>query len=130
MAFLVHKSNGSRTTLSWARYLMCVELGRILEADEHVDHIDENKLHDEMSNLQILTPSQNTRKSARKRGRLWIELVCLGCEEHFFRPKNQTHLSKGGRTTSCSRKCRSKVLSSGLNEEARKRNVIREYRKH
>lgn len=130
MAFLVHKVDRSRTTLSWARYLMCVEMGRVLESREHVDHIDEDKLNDEMENLQILTPGENTRKNARKRGRLWVELLCLGCEEKFFRPKSKTHLSKGGRTTSCSSKCHYRVLSSGVTDEAAKSNVVREYRRH
>lgn len=51
-----------RKTISYARYLMSVKLGRILRDDEHVDHIDNNKLNDCIDNLQILSSKENIKK--------------------------------------------------------------------
>lgn len=48
---------------AYARYLMENHLGRELDFDEHVDHIDENCTNDVISNLQILSRADNTRKS-------------------------------------------------------------------
>ncbi len=76
-----------RTTISYARYLMSIHLGRLLEKHEHVDHINENKLDDRIENLQILTPEENTRKSAKPA--ILIECVCENCQEIFYRRKGQ-----------------------------------------
>lgn len=63
------KSSGlKRTTISYARYLMSVKEGRVLEEYEEVDHIDNDKTNDEISNLQILTRSENVRKENATRG--------------------------------------------------------------
>lgn len=51
-----------RTTIAYARYLMSVKLGRILNDDETVDHIDNNKLNDDINNLQILSREDNIAK--------------------------------------------------------------------
>ena len=48
-----------RTSTSYARYLFSVKLGRRLSSTEEVDHIDNNKLNDELSNLQVLSPEKN-----------------------------------------------------------------------
>lgn len=51
-----------RSTVSYARYLMAVKLGRFLTDQEEVDHIDDNRTNDDINNLQILTPKQNREK--------------------------------------------------------------------
>lgn len=56
------KDKHDRTTISYARYLMSVKLGRLLTDHEHVDHIDNDKTNDLIDNLQILTPEENRDK--------------------------------------------------------------------
>lgn len=99
------------STVSYARYLYAVHLGRYLDKSEHVDHINGNKLDDFISNLQIVNSHENNLKSAieRNRTRVMAELTCPACGVIFNKPYNQTHFVKGGLTTSCSRKCASKV---------------------
>src|SRR3989304_4720999 len=58
---LVPKDGGSKTSVSQARYLMSVSLGRALGKDECVDHVDEDKSNDSVANLQILSRSNNNR---------------------------------------------------------------------
>lgn len=60
---VLYNSNKSRTVTSYARYLMAVNLGRYLNNDEEVDHIDENKQNDCLSNLQILSGEKNREKN-------------------------------------------------------------------
>ncbi len=101
MACLVSKKN--RTTISYARYLMSVHLGRKLKKTETVDHINEDKLNDSLENLQILSNADNIKKSAK--GRAMATLKCPVCSNFFTKEKRQTHLIKGGNPTCCSRKC-------------------------
>lgn len=52
----------NRTTISYARYLMCVKLGYILSDEYEVDHKDDDKTNDDINNLQVLTQEQNKLK--------------------------------------------------------------------
>jgi hypothetical protein len=46
-------SNNVKHTISYPKYLMELHLGRYLDAEEQVDHIDGNPLNNELTNLQI-----------------------------------------------------------------------------
>ena len=54
--------NNTRKTISYARYLMSIKLGRELTDEETVDHIDNDKTNDSMDNIQILTIDENINK--------------------------------------------------------------------
>lgn len=58
-------NNEPAVRMTYARYLMCMYKNRMLNSQEHVDHIDENQLNDVIDNLQILTPSEHSRKTIR-----------------------------------------------------------------
>lgn len=60
---VVEFEDGSVTSMSNARWVMTQYLRRRLDSTEHVDHIDENALNDEISNLQLLTLAANNMKS-------------------------------------------------------------------
>lgn len=100
--------NGDRTTTSYSRYLVSVREGRILESHEHVDHIDENKLNDNLDNLQIVTQKFNNQKHIECKGKKTkdIELVCPICGNVFYRPpRNVNTKIKRGHVPTCSRRC-------------------------
>lgn len=61
---LRNSKTDKRTTMQHARYLMCVKLGRLLDANEQVDHIDGDKMNDSPDNLQVLTRDEHSRKTA------------------------------------------------------------------
>ena len=46
--------NGEKHTISYPKYLLEKHLGRYLERDEQIDHIDGDPLNNELNNLQIL----------------------------------------------------------------------------
>ena len=96
----------SKTSMSYARYLLCVREGRWLSPDEEADHKDDNRLHDDPDNLQVLTKPANRQKAAT--GRTMVTLICPACDKPFERERRQTHLVKGGTRTFCSRPCRSR----------------------
>ena len=130
-------SNLKRHTISYARYLMSVKEGRILRNDEHVDHIDNDKTNDDINNLQIMSLAENNRKEAIRHGKHMVLLKCPFCKKEFSRERRNTHIIKGGITSSCSRSCANnfkKLLLSEPNSEkvlkAIKENVIKEYTEH
>lgn len=96
-----------RTTMSYARYLACVKEGRWLEEWEDADHIDDDRMNDDPSNIQVLPRPENLAK--RVKGPTMVTLVCPTCNESFTRVKRNTHLVKGGRPTNCSRSCGGKA---------------------
>lgn len=59
-------NDGSKHCTSFARYLMATKRGRYLEKDEEVDHINNNKIDDRISNLQVLTKSENIQKERKR----------------------------------------------------------------
>jgi hypothetical protein len=104
---MVLVSPGHRTTMSYARYLMSIHLGRELTSDEEVDHIDDDYSNDVIGNLQVLTSAQNRDKQNRRR--LEQSLVTLTCPEcGKERQRRNTHLrasSGSARPSCCSRSC-------------------------
>jgi uncharacterized C2H2 Zn-finger protein len=114
---------GARSSTSYARYLVSVSLKRYLTKDEQVDHIDDDKTNDELSNLQILSPSDNHRKESRRRGRLMSKIKCPQCGRVFYKRKGQTQATKAfkGKVTCCTKECSYlfKKANSNLSKEDR-----------
>lgn len=128
-------SDIKRKTISYARYLMSVKEKRFLNDNEEVDHIDENKMNDDINNLQILTKKENIAKEKKFIGKKMVELKCPCCGKVFSRERRNSHLVKGrGLYTACSRKCSTKFGAikqynpeSDFVKNGLKDNVIREY---
>lgn len=128
------KENGKNSTVSYARYLMAVHLGRYLNKEEQVDHINGNRLDDYIENLQILTRKENNLKTAIERGatKVIVDLKCPGCGITFSKAYNQTHYVKGGNYTSCSRTCSGKIghlFSKEEIVEIGEKQILKKYRK-
>lgn len=128
MVFLISRDKSHRTSMTYARYLMSTSLGRKLRQNEHVDHIDNNRLNDTICNLQILTQCENSRKSSKKQ---MVLLKCPECGIEFSRQRRQTHLTKNrGMSTCCGRHCSGKFSNRRSKENVSERldhNIIREY---
>lgn len=125
-----------RLTISYARYLVCVREGRMLDAAEQVDHIDGDKTNDCIFNLQILSVKENNKKRVIECGKtaLLVELMCPVCNTIFIKEKRNTFLIKGGYYATCSKKCCNKMLivKKGLSRnkliEIGQKQKIREFR--
>ena len=130
----------NRTTISYARYLMSVKEGRILEDYEEVDHIDNDKSNDNIDNLQILSLDENKLKYATSShiGVTMVKLKCPNCGRIFSKEKRNTHLDKKGKCTSCCRSCAgqfsAKIYYKKISEEEQEKligeNVIEIYKQY
>lgn len=84
-------------------------LGRLLNADEVVHHINEDKKDNRIENLEVLTASEHAKHHKSSIGRKLLEIRCPECSKIFIREKRSTHIiKKTGRYTTCSKKCRGK----------------------
>jgi len=96
-AQLINKLDKTRTTITYAKYLLSIKLGRILSREEEVDHKDNNKLNDDIDNLHILSTEDNKQKwiddPNRKRHRI-MKLTCRYCEVEFEREERQVLFKK------------------------------------
>lgn len=96
-----------RTTISYARFKYSRKIGQPVSKEFEVDHIDDNKLNDKLSNLQLLTRLHNTRKS-HPGCTTMVELKCPVCNNKFSRRRGQTHLvpsNSSRKHTCCSKEC-------------------------
>lgn len=110
--YLVNTFTGKRRLISRARYRMCVKLNRILSKSEHVDHRDEDKTNDNITNLQILTQAANNKKSIKARGKekKYVKLYCVVCGIGFKRTKRLHRMRmKEGSLQTCSKSCGGKI---------------------
>lgn len=64
---VLFNSNSDRTITSYARYLKAVSLKRYLLPEEEVDHADEDRTNDDLSNLQVMGGTSNRKKNNEHR---------------------------------------------------------------
>lgn len=101
---ILYNSHSSRSSTSYARYVMSVNLGRVLEKYEHVDHIDNDKTNDGVANLQLLSLAENNLKRVKYSGKeaIYFDLVCPICGTVFKIAKRNIKFRPNA---TCSRSC-------------------------
>lgn len=99
----LYREDKSRTTMSYARYLMSVKLGYILSQEFEVDHKDNDKTNDDIDNLQVLTKAEHRAKTIAERpSASMTELMCSVCGGFFLLATRNLPFRIG---TTCSKKC-------------------------
>lgn len=95
---------GNKKTKSYPKYLKELELGRELLASETVDHKDRDFTNDVPENLQILSASDNAKKSALRRKSVHSD--CVYCGKNFELTVSQLrNRSRKKSGPFCSRTC-------------------------
>jgi hypothetical protein len=102
----VERDDGSKCSMTYARFLYQEHVGRVLGPEEHVDHIDEDRLNDSIDNFQILTPSANTTKSNGGPAEM-VKIICGYCGgETEKRARFVRHNRKQGKAGPfCDKRC-------------------------
>lgn len=119
------------------RVVMENHLNKILDIDkEIVHHINGNTKDNRVENLQVMERIEHILYHSRLRGSTYVDLKCPECKVSFTRRKNNTHLTRGGKYTSCCRRCKGKFSRryqlKGCTQEyldGLAENVIRVYKK-
>jgi hypothetical protein len=102
---IVEDMNGKRRTKSYPKYLMEMHLGRELDVNESIDHIDYDISNNDLSNLQVIDRKEHSALDTR---RVKLEnFNCVECGKSFQRsPRLIRDKAKKGKTGPfCSRSC-------------------------
>ena len=118
MHVIVKYDDGTRRTVSYPRWIMERHLGRRLEDNEEVDHIDQNRFNNSIDNLEIVTREENGRRYMAQFPKEIGEYVCPQCGEKFKKDAAEVrHNKKQGKAGPfCGKPCAAKyTYSKGVN---------------
>lgn len=99
------------------------KLGRFLNSDEVVHHVNFDRLDNRPENLLVLTHAQHASLHGLLSRKKYVILKCPSCGKVFEREKRNTHLSKHGKlnATFCSNHCRGvmarRIQLEGITQE-------------
>lgn len=113
------------------RVVMENEIGRLLNEEEVVHHIDGNKKNNDIENLELHSRKGHAELHGKEKKTKYVLLKCPECQNEFERERPQTHLCKNTENTFCSRSCNGKFLFRDEEEKEKRKqeNVIEQYRK-
>jgi hypothetical protein len=75
----------------YARYMMGIQAGTLLERDQETDHVDGDRTNDTLPNLRVVPKSENASKASSdpltllRRSEKLYEFKCPHCETLFQR---------------------------------------------
>lgn len=96
----LRKSNGEMISMSYAKYLYTSHFKCDVNSQDHIDHINGDKLDDRIDNLQVISGYYNRVKD--KTPKQMILLKCPVCNEEFLFPKRNLNSHPN---PCCSKKC-------------------------
>ncbi len=99
---LGHPKGGKDGYIYEHRFVMEQAVGRFLKSSEFVHHRNANKKDNHLSNLEITSPSEHSRRHKEKPKKVF---KCTRCRKKVYRTAAQS-LNRGTKDFYCSRKCR------------------------
>ena len=115
-----------------ARVLIENKIGRILNYNDIIHHINGNTKDNRYKNLELQSRTKHTRMHNKLRGQIIVKLKCPFCLKIFEKRKGGTQLVKNNKkATFCSRQCSGKFYTYNIKDKNKrlKENVISIYRK-
>ena len=102
-------NEGVKTTISYPKYLVEINLNRYLTKSETIQHLDGNPLNNDLSNLTILEKAFHSKTDAKKRKDVLVN--CQWCKKEFL--IKGSHISQRERkdrksNSFCSKRCSGK----------------------
>lgn len=125
--------NGKKKTVSYPKYLMEVHLGRYLEIDETIDHIDGNFLNNDISNLRVIDRKQHAIEDVVRNKDMTVK--CTYCGQEFTikgsklheRNRKDRHQSGYFCSKQCSGKYGQKIQSKSITPITKDRVIADKY---
>ena len=108
MYVVLYYENGKKNTITYARYLVQLKLGRVLHENEIVHHKNGDVSDDRLSELEIISRNEHSVHHNKLRGLKFVRLKCPECGNIFIKRRNLTILGRGGIYNACSRVCNAK----------------------
>lgn len=107
-AYTIKYDDGSRKTTLEHREVMEEHLGRKLESEEHIHHIDENKKNNDLSNLVLTSRSAHAKGHATRAKE--VEIICAWCGQKAYKKPNYLHhnAKQGKSGPFCGKSCSAK----------------------
>lgn len=109
-----------RRTISLPKAMVEIKLGRHLDDDEWVDHIDDDPTNNVYENFQILTPAENVAK-AQDAGRMpTVETAKFDCPHcgttftKYMRDVRRNQIKRKNAGPFCSKRCAGKFQFAGV----------------
>jgi hypothetical protein len=119
------------------RIIMENHLGRLLNPEEVVHHINGDKLDNRIENLELLSVSKHVSLHGKLRGKKYADLQCPWCSKIFSREYRQCFKIKRSLYTACSKQCRGHfsrfIQQNGITTTTQSRldnNLVRVYTKY
>lgn len=100
-----HPNSSKYGYVLYHRIVMENHLGRILNLNEVVHHIDGDKFNNNISNLQLMNCKDHVKLHGLKHGRKYVLLKCPECDTLFEIEYKNSFLCKKTTASFCSRKC-------------------------
>lgn len=96
----LRRTDGTMTSMSYAKYLYTSHYNCEVNSNDHVDHINGDKMDDRIENLQVISGTYNRQKDHKHKE--MIMCVCPVCGEEFLFDKRNLSTRPN---PCCSRKC-------------------------
>ena len=93
-------ADGTMTSMSYAKYLYTSHHGCDIDSEDHVDHINGDKMDDRIDNLQVISGTYNRQKD--KKHKEMVLCICPVCNIKFLLDKRNLKFRPN---PCCSRRC-------------------------
>ena len=96
----LRKTDGSMTSMSYAKYLYTSHYKCDVSSGDHVDHVNDNPMDDRIENLQVISGRYNIQKDHKRKE--MIIRKCPVCSVEFLFEKRNLNSHPN---PCCSRRC-------------------------
>ncbi|RLI60343.1 MAG: hypothetical protein DRO67_09220 [Candidatus Asgardarchaeum californiense] len=105
---IVVDKNGIRRTVSYPKWIMELQIGKVLDPDDTIDHFDGDINNNDINNLRIVPRKEHSADDTKRVKK--VKLQCAWCNKTFERSPRllREKARKGKAGPFCSRSCAGK----------------------